>query len=79
MWSSYMRIEQKGDQMRNNESVVYCKDCVKHNISMDDAIKEGGRYRPVFKEEVCPLVSFRGKAQGHEFDYQYCVCGKERC
>ena len=28
--------------------------------------------------ETCPLVAYRGKAQGHEFDYQYCVFGKRK-
>lgn len=46
--------------------IIYCKDCVKHNIGDDDT---------PYKSYVCPLVKFRGKAQGHEFDYQYCVYG----
>lgn len=28
--------------------------------------------------EECPLVAYRGKAQGHEFDYQYCVFGERK-
>ncbi len=43
--------------------IIFCKDCTKHNKSIDD----------VLKENACPLISWRGKAQGHEFDYQYCV------
>ena len=53
------------------EEVVYCKDCVKHNHSMDEP--------PYWsKENACPLVAFRGKAKGREFDYQYCVCGRRK-
>lgn len=46
--------------------IVYCKDCIKHNKGLQDVI---------FKESACPLVEYRGKAQGHEFDYQFCACG----
>ena len=51
------------------EPVVYCKDCTKHNKALGDVL---------WKEQACPLVKFRGKAQGHEFDYQYCVYGKRK-
>lgn len=47
--------------------IVRCKDCVKHNKAISDT---------PYKEYVCPLVKFRGKAHGHEFDYQYCAYGK---
>lgn len=49
--------------------IIYCKECVKHNIGDDDT---------PYKSYVCPLVKFRGKAQGHEFDYQYCVYGVKK-
>ena len=49
--------------------IIYCKDCVKHNIGVDDT---------PYKSYVCPLVRFRGKAQGHEFDYQYCAYGEAK-
>ena len=49
--------------------IIYCKDCVKHNIGVDDT---------PYKSYVCPLVKFRGKAQGHEFDYQYCAYGARK-
>lgn len=49
--------------------IIYCKDCVKHNIGVDDT---------PYKSYVCPLVKFRGKAQGHEFDYQYCIYGARK-
>lgn len=44
--------------------VVYCKDCKKHNKGVDDVRYYG---------DACPFVRFRGRAQGHEFDYQWCV------
>ena len=47
--------------------VVFCKDCERHNHNDWDFPQD----------EVCPLVSYRGKAQAHEFDYQYCVCGRK--
>lgn len=50
--------------------IVYCKDCKKHNISVEDTWDKYQKW--------CPLVAYRGKAQGHEFDYQYCVCGERR-
>ena len=49
--------------------VVYCKDCIRHNNDTGDVIWIG---------LACPLVKFRGKAQGHEFDYQYCVYGRRK-
>lgn len=61
--------------------VVYCKDCVKHNNDAwnyfeisDKGINPNYRWR----EQACPLVLFRGKAQGHEADYQYCVYGRRK-
>lgn len=29
-------------------------------------------------KDCCPLVEIRGMAQGHEFDYQYCVYAERR-
>ena len=54
--------------------VVFCKDCVKHNkkIGFDE------NFHPVWKEDACPLVSWRGKAQGCEFDYQFCCYGERK-
>ena len=46
--------------------IVYCKDCKKHNVEFG------------YADEICPLISIRGKAKEHEFDYQYCVYGKRR-
>lgn len=49
--------------------IIYCKDCRKHNkkVGFDE------NFHTVWKEDACPLVSWRGKAQGHEFDYQFCA------
>ena len=47
--------------------IVYCRDCAKRNNGVNDVI---------YLSDVCPMVGFRGKPQGHEFDYQYCVYGK---
>lgn len=54
--------------------IIYCKDCRKHNkrIGFDE------NYHTVWKEDACPLASWRGKAQGHEFDYQFCAYGERR-
>lgn len=54
--------------------IIYCKDCVKHN-------KGHGRYLDgtfIGIKDCCPLVEIRGMAQGHEFDYQYCVYAERR-
>ncbi len=48
--------------------IVRCKDCVKHNQS----------YGNNGAIDSCPLVLYRGKAQGHEFDYQYCAFAERR-
>lgn len=54
--------------------IIYCKDCRKHNkkVGFDE------NFHTVWKEDACPLVSWRGKAQEHEFDYQYCVFAERR-
>lgn len=57
--------------------VVFCKDCVKHNIALYD-LKDKNDGSMYGKDEACPLVRHRGKAQGHEFDYQYCSCGRRK-
>ena len=46
--------------------VVFCKDCRKLNIVAG------------YADEVCPLIEFRGRPQGHEFDYQYCAFGEKK-
>ena len=63
------------EKMLNNlpsaEPVIYCKDCVRHNVSVEDWYNN-------YELKVCPLVAHRGKAIGHEFDYQFCVCAERR-
>ena len=51
--------------------IIHCKDCKRHNLSVEDVWDN-----PSLK--WCPLVAYRGKAQGHEFDYQYCVCAERK-
>ena len=51
--------------------IIYCKDCTRHNVSVEDYFDNN-------QLKVCPLVAYRGKAQGHEFDYQFCACAKRR-
>ena len=63
---------------RRMKELVRCGECVKHNIEPGMFIRENGVLRIPYKTECCPLVSFRGKANGHEFDYQYCVYGKRK-
>ena len=46
--------------------VVYCKDCRKHNTDSGHV------------SDICPLTFIRGKAHGHEFDYQYCAYGERK-
>ena len=48
--------------------LIRCKDCAKHNQS----------YGNNGAIDSCPLVLYRGKAQGHEFDYQYCAFAERR-
>ena len=54
--------------------IVYCKDCRKHNVK----VGFDENFHTVWKEDACPLVLYRGKAQGHEFDYQYCAFAERR-
>ncbi len=59
--------------------IIYCKDCERHNKGVGDfEITPDGKTAWIWKDRACPLVSWRGKAQGHEFDYQFCVYGKRR-
>jgi hypothetical protein len=54
--------------------IIYCKDCVKHN-------KGHGYYcdgMSIGIKDCCPLVEIRGRAQGHEFDYQFCAYAERR-
>lgn len=51
--------------------IVRCKDCVRHNVAVKDWYDD-------HEKKVCPLVEHRGKAQGHEFDYQFCCFGERK-
>ena len=55
-------------ERRKEPEIVYCHECVKHNQSYGD----NGTI------DSCPLVLYRGKAQGHEFDYQYCAFAERK-
>ena len=59
--------------------IIYCKDCRKHNKRIGGYVeKSDGTYDWIWKDQACPLAEFRGKAQGHEFDYQFCAYGERR-
>lgn len=62
-----------------NDDIIYCKDCAKHNRRIGD-YKEmpNGEVIWYWKYNACPLAEFRGKAQGHEFDYQFCAYAERR-
>ena len=60
-------LERENKRLR--EMIVYCKDCTKHNKDYHES---------PYKDTACPLTAWRGKAKGHEFDYQFCVYGKRR-
>ena len=62
------------DEPPAQSEIIYCKDCRKHNkkVGFDE------NFHTVWKEDACPLVSWRGKAKGHEFDYQYCAFADKR-
>lgn len=55
-------------ERRKAPEIIYCHECVKHNQSYGD----NGAI------DSCPLVLYRGKAQGHEYDYQYCAFAERR-
>ena len=56
-------------ERREMPEIVFCKDCARHNVDMRDSLY-------IEKAQECPLIHYRGKAQGHEFDYQFCAYGK---
>ena len=48
--------------------IIYCKNCSKRN-------KERGYYyngEVIHKDDACPLIEFRGRAIGCEYDYGFC-------
>ena len=59
--------------------IIYCKDCVKHNKGLGNyEVHPDGSSTWIWKGSACPLVSWRDKAQGHEFDYQFCAYAEKR-
>ena len=59
--------------------IIYCKDCVKHNKGLGNyEVHPDGSTTWIWKDSACPLVSWRDKAQGHEFDYQFCAYAEKR-
>ena len=67
-----MAYDGEGEDLHNLTragELVRCRDCAKHNKAVGDVL---------WLEQACPLIKFRGKAQGHEFDYQYCAYGKRK-
>ena len=59
--------------------IIYCKDCVKHNKGLGNyEVHPDGSGTWIWKDSACPLVSWRDKAQGHEFDYQFCAYAEKR-
>lgn len=64
--AEWLRELQKRREM---PEIVFCKDCARHNVDMRDSLY-------IEKAQECPLIHYRGKAQGHEFDYQFCAYGE---
>lgn len=58
--------------------IIFCKDCARHNIAIGDFREEGDKRHWFWKNEACPMIEYRGKAQGHEFDYQFCSMAKRK-
>ena len=59
--------------------IIYCKDCVKHNKGLGNyEVHPDGSGTWIWKDSACPLVSWRNKAQGHEFDYQFCAYAERK-
>lgn len=59
--------------------IIYCKDCVKHNKGLGNyEVHPDGSSTWIWKDSACPLVSWRDKAQGHEFDYQFCAYAEKK-
>ena len=59
--------------------IIYCKDCVKHNKGLGNyEVHHDGSTTWIWKDSACPLVSWRDKAQGHEFDYQFCAYAERK-
>lgn len=65
------RIVENGQDMRviAQPEIIRCKDCKKHNKDY---------HMSPYKDTVCPLTAWRGTAQGHEYDYQFCCFAERR-
>ena len=50
--------------------IILCKDCRKLYQKADRTW--------IPKEDKCPLLHYRGEAQGHEFDYQFCAFAERK-
>lgn len=73
------KLEVELEMQKALPEIIYCKDCAKHNKGVGDfEVLPDGRRSWIWKDRACPLVSWRGKAQEHEFDYQYCVFAERR-
>ena len=70
-WAEKVRLAIKALEQ---PEIIRCKDCKKHNVK----VGFDENFHTVWKEDACPLVDWRGKAKGHEFDYQYCVYAERR-
>lgn len=65
------RIVENGQDMRviGQPEIIFCKDCKKQNRHYHES---------PYKDTVCPLTAWRGKARGHEYDYQFCCYAERR-
>ena len=71
--------EELNDLPSAQPQIIYCKDCVKHNKGLGNyEVHPDGSGTWIWKDSACPLVSWRNKAQGHEFDYQFCAYAEKR-
>lgn len=61
-------------ERRKAPEIVFCKDCRKHNVRVGYEVS----FKTNWRDDACPLADWRGKVQGHEFDYQYCVYAERR-
>lgn len=58
--------------IKEGKRFITCKNCVKRNRRIGDYEETNNGVHWFWKDEACPLAEYRGKAQGHEFDYQFC-------
>ena len=67
LWHYEQALSEIKEMLETSQpEIIRCKDCRKHNVDTG------------WKSDCCPLVYWRGKAQGHEFDYQHCAYGERR-